>query len=198
MKIYDISQEVFSSCVFPGDPSPKREELSSLENGDVCNLTAFFMCAHNGTHIDAPAHFIEGGKTVDELCLSRVAGYAYVAELRGEIGKKEAEDIMRAAREAHPEAARRILIKGKAVVSAEAAEAFSKAEVLLVGVESQTVGPEASPMEVHKILLTGGTVILEGIRLSEVPGGVYFLSAAPLKLGGADGAPCRAFLIEPE
>ena len=66
----------------------------------------------------------------------------------------------------------------------------------LIGNESQTVGPEDAPMEVHKILLGADVVLLEGIRLSDVPEGVYFLNAAPLCLGGADGAPCRAILAE--
>ena len=64
MRIYDISQEVFSCAVYPGDPSPRREVLSSTAEGAVCNLTAFSMCAHNGTHIDAPFHFVPEGKTV--------------------------------------------------------------------------------------------------------------------------------------
>ena len=91
---------------------------------------------------------------------------------------------------------KRILIKGKAVVSYEAAEVFARAELLLLGNESQTVGPEDAPMAVHLKLLGAGTVLLEGIRLQEVTEGVYYLNAAPLNLGGADGAPCRAILIE--
>ena len=68
--------------------------------------------------------------------------------------------------------------------------------VELVGVESQTVGPEDAPMAVHLELLGREVVLLEGIRLHEVPEGEYLLFAAPLLLGGADGAPCRAVLIE--
>ena len=65
----------------------------------------------------------------------------------------------------------------------------------MLGNESQTVGPEDAPMEVHLILLGAGVILLEGIRLAEVTEGVYFLSAAPLNLAGADGSPCRAILI---
>ena len=85
--------------------------------------------------------------------------------------------------------------KGEAVVTKEAAEVFAEAGILLLGNESQTVGPLEAPMEVHLILLGKGIVLLEGIELSEVSEGRYFLSAAPLNLGGADGAPCRAYLI---
>ena len=59
MKIYDISQEVLGCRVYPGDPAPQKRVLSSIEAGDLYNLTAFSMCAHNGTHIDAPSHFLE-------------------------------------------------------------------------------------------------------------------------------------------
>ena len=58
MKIYDISQEVFSCAVYPGDPKPEKQRLCSTAAGDLYNLTAFSMCAHNGTHIDAPFHFL--------------------------------------------------------------------------------------------------------------------------------------------
>ena len=196
MKIYDISQEVFSSCVFPGDPSPKREVLCDIEKGEVCNLTAFSMCAHNGTHIDAPYHFIPEGETVDRLPLSKTVGYAYVCGHTGELLGWDAERILEKARAVNGESAKRILIKGEATVTIEAARVFAENGVLLVGNESQTVGPEDAPMAVHKVLLGAGVCLLEGVRLSEVPEGVYILSAAPLCLGGADGAPCRALLLE--
>ncbi len=196
MKIYDISQEVFGCRVFPGDPAPERTVLSSIEKGGICNLTAFSMCAHNGTHVDAPFHFINGGKTVDEVSLEAFAGAAYVAEHDGTVTGTDAEAIVRKAAERDPEAAKRILIKGAAVVSEEAASVFAENGLLLYGNESQTVGPEEAPVAVHKILLGAGVVLLEGIRLSEVPEGVYFLSAAPLNLSGADGSPCRAVLFD--
>ena len=81
-------------------------------------------------------------------------------------------------------------------MSAEAAEAFAAANILLLGNESQTVGPENAPMQVHLILLSADVVLLEGVRLSEVPEGAYFLSAAPLNLAGAEGSPCRAVLVD--
>ncbi len=196
MKIYDISQEVFGCKVFPGDPAPKKEVLLSISKGDVCNLTALYMCAHNGTHIDAPYHFIDSGKTVDELALEALIGFAYVAGHEGVVSADDARAILEKARLSDPESAKRILIKGKAEISLEAAEIFSKEKILLLGNESQTVGPEDSPMAVHKVLLGADVVLLEGIRLADVPEGVYLLNAAPLNLCGGDGAPCRAVLIE--
>ena len=198
MKIYDISQEVFSCKVFPGDPAPQRTVLSSMEDGALYNLTAIAMCAHNGTHVDAPLHFIQDGKAVDAIPLEAFVGLAYVAEHQGIVSGDDAAQILEKAKALNPEAARRILIKGAAVVSAEAAEVFSAANLLLYGNESQTVGPEDAPMAVHKILLGAGVILLEGIRLAAAAEGVYLLNAAPLNLSGADGAPCRAVLIAAE
>ena len=198
MKIYDISQEVFGCQVFAGDPAPEKKQLCSIEKGDLYNLTAFSMCAHNGTHIDAPFHFIKDGKTVDSVSLDTFIGMAYVAEHNGIVSADDATEILEKAKKQNSEAAKRILIKGDAEVSAEAAKVFAESNILLLGNESQTVGPENAPMEVHLILLGAGAVLLEGIRLAKVSEGVYFLNAAPLNLSGADGSPCRAILIAAE
>lgn len=198
MKIYDISQEIFGCQVYPGDPTPQKRVLSSMEKGDLYNLTAFSMCAHNGTHIDAPFHFIKGGKTVDSIGLDTFIGMAYVAEHNGIVSADDATEMLEKAKKQNLEAAKRILIKGEAEVSAEAAKVFAESNILLLGNESQTVGPENAPMEVHLILLGAGVILLEGIRLSEVSEGVYFLNAVPLNLSGSDGSPCRAVLISTE
>ena len=121
MKIYDISQEVFSCQVYPDDPVPEKKMLKSMDKGEVYNLTAFSMCAHNGTHIDAPFHFIKDGKTVDELCLEAFVGMAYVAEHHGIVTGDDAVEIIKKAKAQNPEAAKRILIKGDVEVSSEAA-----------------------------------------------------------------------------
>ena len=164
MKIYDISQEVFSCQIYPGDPAPKKDMLASMNSGDLYNLTAFSMCAHNGTHIDAPFHFIKDGKTVDSVCLDSFVGMAYVAEHQGIVSADDAAAIIKKAKEQHPEAAKRILIKGKAEVSQQAAELFASSKILLLGNESQTVGPQDAPMAVHVTLLSADVVLLEGIR----------------------------------
>ena len=190
MTYYDITQEVFTCRVYPGDPAPKREVLSSMAAGDLYDLTAFSMCAHNGTHIDAPRHFIKDGKTVDEISLESTVGDCYVAFCDGLVTKEVAEGIL-----AKAESVKRILVKGNATLTYEGAEVLRDAGILLFGNESQTVGPEDAPMAVHKLLLAADMVLLEGVRLAQVPEGRYFLFAAPLLLGGAEGAPCRAILI---
>lgn len=195
MKIYDISQEVFNCRVYPGDPSPKKNEICSMEKGELYNLTSFSMCAHNGTHIDAPRHFVKNGKSVDELSLGVFVGMSYVAEHSGIVTKDDAFRIIKKAKMQNAESAKRILIKGDAEVSLEAARVFAVSNILLLGNESQTIGPPNAPREVHLALLSAGVVLLEGICLTTVSEGVYFLNAAPLNLAGSDGSPCRAILI---
>ena len=191
--IIDISQEVFSCKVFPGDPAPASQRVLSIDNGDICNLTAFSMCAHNGTHVDAPFHFLSNGNTIEKIDLDAFVGDCYVACHEGNVTAGDAADILEKAQVVG--ASDRILIAGKAMVTEESAKVFAQARIKLIGNESQTVGPEDAPMEVHKILLGADVVLLEGIVLKDVDEGKYFLSAAPLNLGGCDGAPCRAVLV---
>ena len=198
MKIYDISQEVFSSCVFPGDPSPKKETVSSIKNGDACNLTAFSMCAHNGTHIDAPLHFVDGGAGIADIALEKTVGYAFVVSFDSLIGKAQAKVIVEKAKNADERSAKKILIKGEGNVTTEGAKELLSLGVELFGVESQTLGSKDEIMAVHKAVLSEGAVILEGLRLSDVSDGAYLLFAAPLSLEGSDGAPVRAVLVKEE
>ena len=191
MKIYDISQEVFSCAVYPGDPKPEKQTLCATASGDLYNLTAFSMCAHNGTHIDAPFHFLHEGKTVEQLNLSIFVGNCFLARHEGDVTGADAEEILKKAG-----GIPRILIAGPVIVTAEAAKVFAAGGICLIGNEGQSVGPEKAPMEVHKILLGKNIALLEGVVLGDIPEGVYFLSAAPLNLAGADGAPCRAYLME--
>ena len=190
MKIYDISQEVFSCAVYPGDPKPEKQILCATAAGDLYNLTAFSMCAHNGTHIDAPFHFLPEGKQVDQLPLDTFAGECFVARHMGDVTADDAQGIL-----AKASGIPRILIAGPVTVTAEAAQVFAAAGLKLLGNEGQSVGPENAPMAVHKLLLSRDIVLLEAIVLKDIPEGRYFLSAAPLNLAGADGAPCRAYLI---
>lgn len=196
IKIYDISQEVLSSEVYPGDPGPESKRISDMDKGDGYNLTTLFMCAHNGTHVDAPNHFIKDGKGIDQVDLNKFIGPCYVRSHEGQVSGQDAIKIVEEAKEAYSDSYKRILIKGAAEVSEEAAVEFEKLGIYLIGNESQTVGPEDSPAKVHNILLGSEVVLLEGIRLKDVEDGHYFLNCAPISIKNSDGAPCRAILID--
>ena len=178
MELIDITQELFSCRVYPGDRAPGYDRVMRMP-GDVCQLTDITLCVHNGTHIDAPLHFIEDGQTVDAVDLSVFYGDCLVAE--SVAGNLQEE---------------RLLLKGEMEITAEEARLIAGSNVRLLGVESQSVGPMNEPAEVHRILLGAGIILLEGLDLSQAPPGRYTLSAFPLKLGGCEGSPVRAVLIK--
>lgn len=194
MKIIDISQELLSASIYEGDPAPRLEGLISMDDGGLYNLSAISLCLHNGTHIDAPKHFIKDGKAIEEIPLSTLVGKCYVANHKGNVSAADAEEIMKKAKA--NDAGGRILLRGDLTVTEEAARVFAKEKVLLLGNEGQTVGPKDAPMAVHLILLGCGAVLLEGIVLNEADEGVYLLNAAPINIKGAEGSPCRAWLIK--
>ena len=194
--IYDISQPLFESVVFPGDPKPEKLPLRRMDEGSAYNLTGMRLCLHNGTHVDAPYHFISEGKTIDRMPLAKFIGPAWVESHAGDVSAGDAKRILERAAAAHPGAEKRILLKGPATVTLEAARVFAEAGIDLIGNESQTVGPEEAPAAVHLALLGAEVVLLEGIRLSHVPEGAWLLNCAPLNLSGCDGSPCRAVLLE--
>ncbi len=190
MKIYDISQELMGCVVYPGDKAPEKELVCDMKQGDLYNLTNVSLCTHNGTHIDAPFHFIKDGKTVNNIPLEKLIGECVVVCHRGEFTAQDARELVE--QENFP---KRILIKGDASVTEDSAKVFADKGIYLLGCEAQSVGPEASPMAVHKILLKKEVVLLEGLRLNNIEDGVYFLCAQPVNIAGSDGAPCRAVLI---
>ena len=165
-----------------------------MKEGALYNLSAFTMCAHNGTHVDAPSHFLKSGKTIDKIDLEAFVGECFVRKHEGDVLESDTKDILLIAAEAG--AQDRILIAGNAVITEEAAQVFADARIRLIGNESQSVGPVDSPMAVHLILLRAEIVLLEGLVLKDVPDGKYYLCAAPLNLAGCEGAPCRAILIK--
>jgi len=188
MKVIDITQELFSCNVYPGDISPTFERVKTIER-DKYNLTNIMFCVHNGTHIDAPKHFIADGKAIHELDLSVFYGKCTVVECAGVVGESE---IAVALKNSHE----RLLLKGDCELSDSGAHALAKSHVRLIGVESQSVGNSDNPISVHVILLEKDIIPLEGLRLSDVDAGEYLLSAFPINLEGSDGSPVRAVLLD--
>ena len=126
--IYDITQPLFECEVYPGDPKPVKTAVRRIENGDLYNLTAISMCVHNGTHIDAPFHFLKDGKGVNEIPLEKFIGAAFVASHEGNVTARDAESILERAAREHRGAEKKILIKGRAVVTLEAARFLRRRE----------------------------------------------------------------------
>lgn len=191
MQIIDISQELFSAPVYPGDPEPKLQRISRIELGDSCNLSAIYACLHNGTHADAPLHFIEDAQAIDEVPLEKFIGPCKVIEVdKGPITGAYVERFF-------PRNCKRLLVKskGKAWLMGNAADEVAQLGIELYGTDSQSIGTSGAQREPHTSLLGNNIAILEGLDLSKVVTGDYFLFAPPLKIAGSDGSPVRAVLI---
>ncbi len=192
MKIIDISREILSSEVYPGDPRPKLETIKNLELGDSYTFSAIHMGLHCGTHIDAPLHFWADGCDITGLPADAFLGPCTVIEVNEEM-------ITGAYVERYfPTKAKRIIIKsnGKAILHESAATALAYMGYILIGTDNITIEDEESDGRSHRALLAENIAILEGLSLEGVKQGEYFLLAAPLKIAGAEAAPCRAFLID--
>lgn len=208
MKLFDITRPFFATDVYPGDPVPSAVSFLSIEKGDSCNLHTLFFGTHTSTHMDAPCHFFNDGKSIDEIDMEKCIGPCLVAETDGILNREALENILVSAHPAvtfqdlHsspvPEANSslcRLLIKGNAVLTPDGAAFLVDQGILTFGTELCTVGNEKTEEEVHRTLLGAETVILENLELSHVIPGFYFLLAQPLKLEGMDGSPVRAVLL---
>jgi len=175
MGMYDITQPLFESVVYPGDPAPTFERVKFISN-DGYNLTTISLCVHNGTHVDAPSHFVENGIGIGKLPLDIFHGACIVKTWDGVI----------------PSNCKRLLLKGYDTLTLKAAQTFVESGIRLIGVENQSVGDA----DVHRLLLSNGVIPLEGLVLKDVPIGKYSLYALPLNLGDdCDGSPVRAVLF---
>jgi len=209
MQIYDISLNITPSLpVWPGEPRARLEQISSIKEGAVANVTHINMGAHTGTHVDAPLHFIEGGKGVDQIPLDLLIGHAAVIQF----STKEAitADMLREAD--IPAHAKRLLFKTPnseywakgetefqrdfVALSADAAEYLVQRGVEVVGVDYLSVAPFEVTIPTHQTLLRAEVLIIEGLDLSQVSPGEYTLHCLPLKIVGVDGAPARALLVK--
>lgn len=209
MTIYDITLTLTPQMPsWPGDPGVLLERVRKIEEGSNANVSRLDMGVHNGTHVDAPVHFIPGEKSVERLDLEVLVGPALVAELPESVGTITAA-VLEAA--AIPEGTLRLLLKtrnshywtsgepafqpGFVGIEVDAAEFLVARGIRLVGVDYLSVAPFKRSRPTHEVLLKAGVVPVEGLDLSRVPPGLYTLYCLPLKIAGCDGAPARAILV---
>ncbi|MEI7847156.1 MAG: cyclase family protein [Chloroflexota bacterium] len=209
MTIFDISVSISTSMpVWPGDPAVEISLASSMDRGDDVNVTRLGMSAHTGTHVDAPHHFLNNRKSVEELALDVLTGPCYVMQLPDDVDEISAEVLERmpmganttrllfGTRNSHLWAQGRTdFFKDFVAVSPDGAEWLVAHGIRLVGVDYLSVAAYEDPHPTHLTLLKAGVIILEGLDLSQVPRGFYDLYCLPLKITAADGAPARAILI---
>jgi arylformamidase len=204
MKIHDISMTVHPDMpVYKGrvEKRPMMSTDSEFTTGTAYE-TRLTMNLHTGTHLDAPLHFLEGGGTIDQMPLEKVVARCRVLDLTHVTGGISANDLERKtinqgdfvllkSRNSFED-----ILEGDFVYLDGTGAQYLKNKKI-VGVGSDSLGIErAQPAhETHKALLGAGIVILEGLRLADVPEGEYLLVAAPVKMR-AEAAPARALLIE--
>jgi arylformamidase len=209
-KIIDISLEITPDLiVWPGDPPVHVERIMKIEAGDTVNVTTLRMSAHTGTHLDAPYHFIDGKRTVDQIQIQELIGPVQVVGIPEEINlisRDLLEQIL------SDPVCEKIIFKTRNTNSwinrdssfntsyigldEEAANYLIKKNIKLVGIDYLSVAPFENQIKTHRALLKENIIILEGLNLSSVDPGMYFLICLPLKLKGSDGAPMRAVLID--
>jgi len=207
--IYDISLPISQQLpVWPGDPPVQVTQVQHLDRGDPMTLTRLQMGAHTGTHVDAPAHFVAGGRTVEALDLEILVGPALVIGVpdAGALSAKVLDrlDI--------PAGTRRLLLRttnsdlwarGETQfcrdfvgIASDGAQWLVDRGVQLVGIDYLSVSPYDDPIPPHQILLRAGVIALEGLNLAAVAPGAYNLVCLPLCIRGAEGAPARAILMD--
>jgi arylformamidase len=191
MRIIDNSKELLSCEVFPGDPKPSFEMVKKIGPDSEYNLGKLQMCLHNGTHMDAPLHFLAERDNICDISPEVVIGPCVVVEVpEGMITGAFVDEYF-------PRNGKRILVKsnGKAVFHESAASELAHGGYVLVGTDGMTVEPEGADGRTHRMFFVNNVVLLENLDLSKVEPGEYFLMAAPVKVDGAEAAPVRAMLI---
>ncbi len=192
MHLIDITRDVSTADVYPGDPPTVLRQVQTIGDESDCNLSAIEMCLHAGTHVDAPLHFFEDGADVTQYDPEIFVGPCTVIEVHD--SPITGEYINRR----FPQTAERVLIKGGGEVTFmdSAAEEAAELPLRLIGTDAMSVGSYGNELRTHKAFLRAGIAILEGLDLTDVPAGSYFLIALPMKIGGAEGAPVRAVLAD--
>ena len=210
MTIYDISLTISPTLpTWPGDPGLELEQFESMDKGAHANVTRISSSVHLGTHVDAPHHFLNDGRTIEQLPLEVLTGPCYVVQFPDGVESITADVLDRV--EITP-GLKRVLFGTSnshfwannekefqtdfVAISEDGAEWLVKHGIELVGVDYLSVAPYGDSTPTHKVLLEAGVVVVEGLNLANVVRGFYDLYCLPLKIEGSDGAPARAILIQ--
>lgn len=183
---FDITRELTGCTPYPGDPSTALTRLCSPEKGDIYTLSSISMSLHSGTHMDAPLHFIHRGGDASNIPLSSCIGPCLLVE------KDALMDLWPGS------SPLRLLLRGQRLLTEEERVHLTALSPALVGTDQPSIGAPDAEAAGHIPLLKKGTVILENLDLSGLAAGSYRLIALPMKISGAEAAPCRAILLPPD
>lgn len=206
--LIDVSYPYIDSmAVYPNNPKFSIQRVQDLEKGDSASVSLITMGSHTGTHIDAPSHFISGGKTLDQIPLQAMNGVAKVFDLRGngEITKKVlanygilSQDIIILKTDNSNVFHGDIVLDDYVTLDYEAAEYLVQKGIKMVCIDYMTIErpreKRVSGKSVHNIFLSNEILIAEALNLTGVEQGMYQLYCFPINIEGADGAPVRMVL----
>jgi arylformamidase len=202
----DISVPLSNGMAYwPTDPEVQIKRIHDMKDGDQDNLTHISMCAHSGTHMDAPCHFRKSAKTIDKMPLTAAIGKARVIEITDkefitveEIRPyriRKGERILFKTKNSRSRWDNKPFMKKSVHLSTEAATFLVERGVQTIGIDYLSIGGyNGNVIEVHNTILKAGIWVIEGINLYKILPGNYELICLPIKISGADGAPSRALL----
>lgn len=190
-------------------------ETKYTVSNDGWNARTLHLYSHSGTHMDAPLHFEASLQTIDQIPLDACMGKAWVVSLDGLAPKTPITvahlgDVANSFRQGEALILRtgwsrhihdpNFFRDNLPPISADLANWMVEQGVRMVGVEPPSVADVndlAAVTEIHKILLGGDVIIVEGlVNTEQISGQSCFFGALPLKIADGDGAPCRAFAID--
>jgi arylformamidase len=210
--VFDVSLPLSPDLiVWPGDPAIAVSPASRISAGSAANVSHLACASHTGTHVDAPWHFVDHGKKLEEIAPERWTGPCWVAAFSDDLARIEPVHLDAAG---IPDDTERLLLKtansrlwhqeplrfdaSYVGLSPEAAQWVVDRGIGLVGSDYLSIEPYQEPgHHTHLTLLGNEVLILEGLNLSDVAQGPYQLLCLPLRLTVGDGAPARALLVRP-
>lgn len=203
----DVSVPMRSGMIhWPGNPPVKIERIRDIEAGASSNISMLSMGSHSGTHVDAPAHFIAGGRGIDTVDLDSLIGPARVIESRDRESIKEreidelkispGERILFRTRNSTRNWSAGEFLRDSVSITSGAARRLVTLGVRTVGIDYLSVGRHGDPdgRETHLALLSAGITIIEGLDLQAAPAGEYEMICLPLRIESGDGSPARVLL----
>jgi len=208
MAIHDVTVAISEDVpIYKGDPGVEVAPFKSIAGGDSANVSQISFGVHTGTHVDAPNHFVEGGKRVHEIDPTKLIGPCRVIGIDESVVAIEPEHV------GDITGVERVIFKTRnsqfwsepergfrsdfSYLTPATAKLLVENGVVLVGIDYLSIEKSGSPGHpVHVTLLEKEIVILEGLDLRKVSAGDFELICMPLKYIGAggDGAPARTFL----
>lgn len=209
MTIYDITLGISPTLpVWPGGPAIVLEQVESMDRGAHANVTRLEMSAHTGTHVDAPHHFLNDHRTVEQLPLDILTGRCFVLDLtsmEGHVNAKILENsnipegtlrlLIKTGNSARWQAGEKEFFPGFQGISEDGAVWLVEKGIKLIGIDYLSIAPYKQSVPTHTVLFKAGVIALEGVNLTLVKQGNYELYCLPMKLVGSDGAPARVILI---